>query len=433
MLIGYIIENNPNELPFALNVLPGNHSAIKCYEKNGFKLFSQTPDMNVMTTGYDDSRPMEVEVDICDSMASLKIKSKFVFVHILGHGALLPLPLPSTLPLLQSVAERARPLPAYYPIFPQIFGNTNMQNAAVGDRRTEIYQFPFFLPKSRISPNHNMHIIQAETGCISIGPILLDEMVTNMMAKATTSESINLKKALKELTLLLNENVNRFVDNLTKVCEKNPSAINYSNVQNIRKVHDTTNAPRIKYDHIFTNQSSIKCVAVKDVFKSVENWPDGTLCGSAAASKKTLQTLQTQQNNKIYSRFNEAEENYIDKFMYDQIIEQCTDVVSSEIKPFLAHDNQGPLVKLLFSNNDREISLIVPTYFNITLTDILNRVSFLLAGYGIDKSEMIIVDNSCSLKDPDTWAFAGGKRHTRKDKVKRKKRTVRRRKNLARR
>jgi hypothetical protein len=424
LLIKTIISRNlPNDLPFALNVVRGNTGAENCYKKSGFKFFTKNESMNIMTTIPDlpEYIPMETQDEedvLCQGLSDIKLKGKMVFLYIISHGELLPLVIYNHA-MLKNLERVSSPTISTNKIFPDIKGNPNLLNAA-NERRFKSTLFPFYLSDSKLkTATHTMNLIALESGCVSLINLDTNLKISNLLSTSVGDENLNRKVVFDTLTKQLNDYTNSFISVMVSQCltgRKNPLAINYPT----GTLLDTPSkqCERIQTQHI---KDKHKIVVNKDAFKVAQNWPAMPQC--VKPSERILQ------NNKVYNCvYNEIEAK--DKEKYNQLIR----FVKNDIKPGLELKNEeyyrkNPLIKLYFKTDGvdgKDVFLNVPTHEYITLTDVLNRVSYILGLYGMNNSEIVIVDSSCGHKDSDAFSYAGGTTKKKKKVYKKKRRTARR-------
>ena len=422
LLINTILsrEYEQNKLPFALNVVRDNRGAEKCYESSGFKFFTTNESINIMTTIPDLPIyiPMETrdEEDVlCQGLSDIKLKGKMVFLYIISHGELLPLVIHNHA-MLKKLERVSMQTFSTNKIFPDIKGNENLLKA-VNKHPFKPTLFPFYISDSKLNHAHTMHMIALESGCVSLLNLDTNLYISNLLSTLVGNENLNRKVVFDELKKRLDEYNNLFISLMVSQCltgRKHPSMKYYHN----NLLLDT---PSKRCERIQTQfkKKEEKMVLNKDAFKVAQNWPAMPQC--VKPSERILQ------NNKVYTcLYNDVDDENKEK--YNQLIR----FVKNDIIPGLELNNEeyyrkNPLIKLYFKTDDgKDVFLNVPTHQHITLTDVLNRVSYILGLYGMNNSEIVIVDNSCGHKDPDSFSYAGGKTKKKKKVYKKKRRTVRR-------
>jgi hypothetical protein len=385
-------------------------------------LFTQPIDP-IMTTipGLPEYTPMEIQDEediLCQGLSDMKVKGKMVFIYIISHGGLLPIPqggqsdYTAAKNMCAMVYGNSQDNPLNTNIFPDIKNNQNLLHAASNDRFNPMI-FPFYLSDSKLrTTTHNMNLLALESGCINL--INLDYIlyISNLLSTSVGNEDLNKKVVFNELTKKLNEYNNSCVSKIAKSCirgSKNPCC-DYNKHKLLKSANK---GYRIQSQNI---SSGMNCTFSTNAVKAVPNWPT-----SLRDDPKILQ------NNKIYTNlYNDITDE--EKVKYDQI----AGLVKNDITRNRVDYHRNPLIKLYFKT-DRvggvdgvDVFLNVPTHEFIALTDVLNRVSHILELYGMKNSEIVIVDNSCSDKDPYSFSYAGGKTKKNKKIYKKKRRTVRR-------
>ena len=416
VLINTILSRNlPNELPFALNVVRGNTGAEKCYKRIGFKFFTKNESMNIMTTipKLRDYIPMETQDEedmLCQGLSDIKLKGKMVFLYIISHGQLLPVPQGGTYNYEMAeyrrtmIAGQSPDIPLITDIFPVIKGNENLLNA-INKRPFNPTLFPFYISDSKLTTaTHKMNLFALESGCINIINFNNFLFMSNLLSASISNENFNSKRVFTELTTKLNEYNNLCVSRIRKRCidVNEPPIMDYDNHKLLKSANECY---RVQSRHIPTGATM---VFGTDSVKAAPNWPDG--------NPKLFQ------NNKFYTNLYD-DLNDEDKVKYDEI----AGLVKNDRTGNIVDTYTYPLIKLYFKTDDGDdVFLNVPTHQFITLTAVLNRASHILGLYGMKNSEIFIVDSSCSEKDPYSFSYAGGKTKKKKKVYKKKRRTVRR-------
>ena len=416
-------ENRLNDLYFALNVVRNNTGAMKCYESSGFKFFTTNESMNIMTTipGLPEYIPIETHDEedmLCQGLSDMKVKGKIVFLYIISHGLLLPIPQGgrsdyiAAKNMCEMVASQSQDEPLITDIFPVINNNQNLLDAANGMSFNPLI-FPFYLSdsklKKKIIHTHTMNLLALQSGCINLMNFNNLLFISNLLSTSIGNERLNNKVVFDELTRKLNEHNNSCVSRIVKSCiSVNEHPITDYDTHKLLKSANKCHRVQSRY-----KKTGMNMVFSTDAVKAMPNWPDG--------NPKLLQ------NNKVYTNLYPDIEGE-DKVKYDQI----ANLVQNDTTGYRVDYHRNPLIKLYFKT-DRvgdvdgvDVFLNVPTHEYITLTDVLNRVSRILNHYGMNNTEIVIVDNSCSQKNNNSFAYKGGKTKKNKNIYKKKRRTVRR-------